>query len=85
MIKNLCGKGRKHCGKKRKCWLPGFSPFPTMLSKAFSPRVVKSRDCVVKIERVDGLTKSCIYLLHSTHLKSEGRGPGWLSGKVYDL
>ena len=21
------GKGRKHCGKKRKCWLPAFSPF----------------------------------------------------------
>ena len=28
------GKGRKHCGKRRKCWLPGFSPFPTMFSKA---------------------------------------------------
>ena len=22
------GKGRKHCGKRRKCWLPAFSPFP---------------------------------------------------------
>ena len=22
----------KHCGKRRKCWLPAFSPFPTMLS-----------------------------------------------------
>ena len=21
---------RKHCGKKRKCWCPAFSPFPTM-------------------------------------------------------
>ena len=21
---------RKHCGKRRKCWLPAFSPFPTM-------------------------------------------------------
>ena len=20
---------RKHCGKRRKCWLPAFSPFPT--------------------------------------------------------
>ena len=22
--------GRKHCGKRRKCWFPAFSPFPTM-------------------------------------------------------
>ena len=27
-------KGRKHCGKRTKCWLPEFSPFPTMFSKA---------------------------------------------------
>ena len=26
--------GRKHCGKRRKCCLPAFSPFPTMFSKA---------------------------------------------------
>ena len=23
-------QGGKHCGKRRKCWLPTFSPFPTM-------------------------------------------------------
>ena len=23
---------RKHCGKRRKCWLPTFSPFPTIFS-----------------------------------------------------
>ena len=23
---------RKHCGKRRKCWLPAFSHFPTMFS-----------------------------------------------------
>ena len=33
---------RKHCGKKRKCWLPAFSPFPTMFSKGFFFRVVES-------------------------------------------
>ena len=22
----------KHCGKRRKCWWPAFSPFPTMFS-----------------------------------------------------
>ena len=41
-------KGRKHCGKRRKCWLPAFSPFPTMFSKVVSFRVVKSQDCVVR-------------------------------------
>ena len=40
-------KGRKHCGKWRKCWLPAFSSFPTMFSKGFFLRGVKSRDCVV--------------------------------------
>ena len=34
------GKGRKHCGKRRKCWLPAFSPFPKMFSKGFFPRVI---------------------------------------------
>ena len=23
---------KKHCGKRRKCWLPAFSPFPVVLS-----------------------------------------------------
>ena len=42
------GKGGKHCEKRRKCWLPAFSPFPTMFSKDFFHWAVKSRDCVVK-------------------------------------
>ena len=29
------GMVRKHCGKRRKCWLPAFSPFPAMFSKGF--------------------------------------------------
>ena len=28
-------KGRKNCGKRRKCWLQAFSPFPKMFSKDF--------------------------------------------------
>ena len=24
---------RKHCEKRRNCWLPAFSPFPTMFSE----------------------------------------------------
>ena len=33
-MKTCFGKGIKHCGKRRKCWLPAFSPFPTMFSKS---------------------------------------------------
>ena len=42
--------GRKQWGKRRKCWLPAFSPFPTMFSKGYLFRVVKSHDCVVRSE-----------------------------------
>ena len=39
---------RKHCGKRRKCWLPAFPPFPTMFSNGLSLKVVKSQDWVVE-------------------------------------
>ena len=42
-IEILLGMGRKHCEKRRKCWLPGFSPLPTMFSKSIFFGVVKSR------------------------------------------
>ena len=34
------------CGK-RKCWLPAFSPFPSVFSKGQFLRVVKTWNCVV--------------------------------------
>ena len=40
-VENIVGKGEK-------CWLPVFSPFPTMFSKGFFCGVVKSLDCMVK-------------------------------------
>ena len=40
-VENIVGKGEN-------CWLPAFSPFPTMFSKGLFPRVLKNRDCVVK-------------------------------------
>ena len=49
MLISLFDKSRKHCGKWTKCWLPGFFPFPTVFSKAFFLRFIKSRNCVVKI------------------------------------
>ena len=45
LILEICfWKGRKHCGKRRKYLLLAFSPFPTMFSKGFFLKVVKSRD-----------------------------------------
>ena len=44
----ILGRVEKHCGKRRKCWLPAFSSFPTMFSKGFFPSVIKSPDYVVK-------------------------------------
>ena len=44
----VCDWVGKHFGKRRKCWLPAFSPFPAMFSKAFFTRVMKTRDCFAK-------------------------------------
>ena len=35
------GKSGKYCGKRRKCWLPPFSPISTMFSNPFFSRGVK--------------------------------------------
>ena len=38
---HLCiSLGKKHCGKWRKCWLPAFSPFPTLFFNRFIPNHV---------------------------------------------
>ena len=46
-LKFVLGGVEKNCGKRRKCWLPVFSPFPTMFAKAVFSTGVKSHDCVV--------------------------------------
>ena len=46
-LKFVFWNNRKHCGKRRKCWSPAFSPLPAMFSKAFFSIGVKSQDCVV--------------------------------------
>ena len=38
----LGGRVGTHCRKRRKCWLPAFSTFPTMFSKGLFSRAVKS-------------------------------------------
>ena len=47
-LKSALGSVENIVGKGQKCWLPAFSPFPTMFSKASLLRVIESRDCVVK-------------------------------------
>ena len=62
-------------GKRRKCWLPAFSSFPTVFSKAFFFRVFKSRDCVVKsLKRhnkmnlsLSQMTKNKMTIFHPLH------------------
>ena len=48
MAKSLLDKVENIAGKRRKCWLPAFSSFPTMFSKCYFFGVVTSQDCVVK-------------------------------------
>ena len=60
------GKGRKHCGKKRKCWLPAFSPFPIMFSKGY----VKSWDCWYRVKGLNPLL-----LQGLTNLKNQQANP----------
>ena len=55
------GTGRKHCWKRRKCCLPAFSPFPTMFSKGYFPKVVKRWDCVYKVQVVNNEFNSLRY------------------------
>ena len=46
-IEICLGMVTKHCGKRRKCWFPAFSPFPTMFSEGVFLGIVESWDCVV--------------------------------------
>ena len=47
-IKKKNQRSRKHCGKRRKCWLSAYSPITTMFPKFLFPRVVINPDCMVK-------------------------------------
>ena len=54
-MEKIVGKGENAGYQHRKCWLPAFSPFPTIFSKGLFCRVVKSRDCVVKSNGIDNI------------------------------
>ena len=42
--KVILGKSRKNCGKRRKCWLLAFSPFPTF---SIFQKLFTNRNCLV--------------------------------------
>ena len=46
--RNVLETGGKHCGKRRNCSLGAISPFPTVFSKGFYCRRVKTRACLGK-------------------------------------
>ena len=48
-MKFILRRAENIVGKGEKCWLPAFSPFPTMFSKGFFLKVVKSQGCVEKL------------------------------------
>ena len=52
MTITLCGGLENTVGKEEKCWLPAFSSFPTVFSKAFFFRVVKVGNVWQKINRI---------------------------------
>ena len=64
--------GREHCWKRRKCWVPAFSPVSTMFSKGFFFKVVKSQDCVVKGYGHFWADINISYFLHSRLEKCNG-------------
>ena len=39
--------------EKEKCWLPEFSPFPTVISKTLLFRIFKSQNSVVEEKGLD--------------------------------
>ena len=49
--------------KRRECWLPAFSSFPTMFSKSFFSRIVKSLELVFKVKlSIDNILDWMIFL-----------------------
>ena len=47
---SLCDRVENYCSKRREFWLPAFSPFPKLFSRAFFFRVVNSQDAVVELK-----------------------------------
>ena len=53
---------RKHCGKRRKCWKPAFSPFPTIFSTLSERKIIISVTFISSSANVFSLVQSKILL-----------------------
>ena len=58
MIISLRDRVENIVGKKRKCWQPAFSLFPSMFSNGFFHRVVKIQNCLGK-RKLYQLSSAC--------------------------
>ena len=72
------GTGKIHWRKRRICWLPAFSPFPTMFTKNFILRIINRQDYAVK----GNLYHTIKTLVHS---KLETTGPHSSVVRALDL
>ena len=55
--------GRKHCRKRRKCWLTAFSPFPTMFfQRLLYPGCLKSVFCGYEL---NAITSNKLYVTYT--------------------
>ena len=59
---------RKQWGKRRKCWLPAFSPFLTSFSEAWFIKDFKRRHCVFKYQIARYITCISPYNRQNTNL-----------------
>ena len=50
MVLELSDLDRKHCEKRRKCWLLAFSPFLIVFPKVLSVMVVKTLGYALKVQ-----------------------------------
>ena len=60
-VKICSGKGRKHCGKRRKCWKPAFSPFNAMISND------RGLDCAGKSQLLSKQQNSRLLQIYSIY------------------
>ena len=57
--------GRKHCGKRRKCWLPAFSPSPTMFLKSSLLRIFNNK--LLRMSNIVDLRSDLIYTVRKSN------------------
>ena len=62
-------KDRKYCGKRRKCWITAFSPFPTIQSEVYLLRAVKAGIVRYRVEDVYFAKKHLFKLQYKSKIR----------------